>query len=308
MFQNLPETRHLQVFLTVAETNNMRRASKHLFMTPSAVSHAIKGFEEYLGYNLFDRSTRTMVLTREGSTLLPHAVQALEMLGNIQPYSSGITPREVRMHIGASPTACQFLIPAVIRELKESVPSLSIKITQGSAAHIANEVYEGRIDLGIGPRTPDHRSLSCTTIARDSLAFIVNPMHPWARAGEVNVTTIPSQRFVLAESRSFTKSLIDSYFKKRAIAITPFIEIGNEEVIKELVRLDIGVGIFPRWIASHEIERGLLVALPLGRNPPAREWVVCHRSSRALSFSETLFVGMSRLIASTVIGGPIASG
>ena len=47
----------------------------------------------------------------------------------------------------------------------------------------------------------------------------------------------------------------------------------------------------------------MLVALPLGKKPPVREWVVSHRASRALSFGETLFVGISRLIGVNRIGG-----
>jgi DNA-binding transcriptional LysR family regulator len=304
MMESLADSRHLKVFLTVARTGNMGRAAKQLFLTPSAVSHALKSFEESLGCALFDRSTRCLILTREGERLLPHAQQTVELLESVAQVARRGGLRENRLHIGASPTACQYLIPAVIRELKESCPDLSIKVTQGSAVQLAHEVAEGRMDLGLGPRTAEHRSLDCTPIATDTLMFIVHPMHPWARNGKVERESLQQQHYVLAESRSFTKGLIDAYFGKKGISIQPFIEIGNEEVIKELVRLGIGVGVFPRWIARNEIERGLLVALPLGRLPPRREWVVCHRPGRRLNFVETLFRGISRVIASTLIGSP----
>ena len=300
---DLIDSRQLRVFVAVAQAGNMRKAARQLHLTPSAVSHSLKAFESALEVPLFARTTRSLRLSAEGERFLPEAVRLLDGLeGLVGLARQGRDWRRGRLRIGASPTACQYLVPAVIREFKESCPDVSIQITQGSASMLAQEVTEGRIDLALCPRTPEHRALTCVDIAGDELAFIVNPMHPWARAGKVNRASIPAQRFVLAESRSFTKRLIDDFMRREGIAIQPFIEIGSEEVIKELVRLDIGVGIFPAWIAVEELDKGLLVALPLGRKPPVREWVVCHRSNQALNFGETLFVGISRLVAANRIG------
>lgn len=298
----LVETRHLRVFATLASTGSMQATARQLHLTPSAISHALKAFEDSLGTVLFERTSRRLRLTGEGTRLLAQANQILQSLREMGRQGSGADRRMARLRLGASPTACQYLIPAVIRELKESCPEMSIQITQGSAAEIAQALVEGRIDLGLCPCTPEHRSLTCIPVASDALSFITHPLHPWARAGKVNRAEIASQRFVLTESRSYTKRLIDDYWSRERITIQPFIEIGNEEVIKELVRLDIGVGIFPAWLAAEELDKGLLAALPLGRKPPVREWVVCHRNNYPCNFGETLFVGISRLIAGNRIG------
>jgi DNA-binding transcriptional LysR family regulator len=305
----LVDSRHLRIFVAVARAGNMRKAARQLHLTPSAVSHALKAFESSLGCSLFERTTRSVMLSTEGARFLPEAARLLEGLEGLHGLArSGSDWRKGRLRIGASPTACQYLVPAVIREFKESCPEVSIQITQGAAGVMAQEVAEGRIDIGLSPRTPEHRGLECVAVAGDELAFIVNPMHAWARAGKADRGTIANQRFVLAESRSFTKRLIDDFMRREGLAIQPFIEIGNEEVIKELVRLDIGVGIFPAWIAQEEIERGLLVALPLGRRPPVREWVVCHRANHEPSFPAMLFAGISRLVAANRIGPPREAG
>jgi DNA-binding transcriptional LysR family regulator len=297
------DSRHLQVFVAVARSSNMRRAAKDLHLTPSAVSHVLRAFEEALGCQLFERTTRRVMLSRDGARLLPEAQSLLESLANLNGFvQAGRDWRQGRLRLGASPTACQYLLPAVIREFKESFPDVAIQITQGSPTTLVQNLLDGVIDLSLSPQTPEHRALACVDLAQDELAFVVNPLHPWAQAKQVNRAEIARQRFVMAESNSFTKRLIDDYFRQEGIAIQPFIEIGNEEVIKELVRLDLGVGILPLWIASEEVETGLLVSLPLGRKAPGRKWVACHRVNQVLSFSEMLFLGFSRAVAFNRIG------
>lgn len=301
---DLVDSKHLRVFVAVARAGNMRKAAQQLYLTPSAISHALKAFEDSLGCPLFDRTTRSLELSVNGRRFLPEATRLLEGLEGLHDFARNSGDwRMGRLRIGASPTACQYLIPAVIREFKESCPQVSIQITQGASGQLAEDVAEGRIDLGLSPRTPEHRGLECVDVASDELAFIVNPMHEWARAGKVNRARISEQRYVLAESRSLTKRLIDDFMRREGLSIQPFIEIGNEEVIKELVRLDLGVGIFPRWIAADELDKGLLVALPLGKKPPKREWVICHRPNREISFGETLFIGICRLVGANRIVG-----
>lgn len=280
----------------------MRKAAQTLFLTPSAVSHALKAFEGVLGCVLFDRTTRTLELTHDGRCFLPEAKRLLDGLESFHDLvREGGDWRKARLKIGASPTACQYLIPAVIREFKESCPQVSIQITQGSSARLADDISECRIDLGLSPRTPEHRNLETVDIAMDEMVYVVHPMHEWAKSGKVNRASIPKQRYVLAENRSLTKSLIDQFMRRENLVIDPFIQIGSEEVIKELVRLDIGVGILPRWIASEELDKGLLVALPLGKKPPRREWVISYRSNRSLSLPETLFIGICRLVGANRI-------
>ena len=105
----------------------------------------------------------------------------------------------------------------------------------------------------------------------------------------------------LPERGGNTYALIESYFRDENISIQPFIEIANEQAIKEFVRLDMGVGILPRWLATEDIEQGLLVALPLGRRRLKRHWGVLHVQTRKLSLAENLFINISRSVFRALI-------
>jgi DNA-binding transcriptional LysR family regulator len=58
--------RGLRCFCVAAECLSFKETASQLYLTPSAVSHQIKQLEENLGFSLFERQTRAVVLTAEG--------------------------------------------------------------------------------------------------------------------------------------------------------------------------------------------------------------------------------------------------
>lgn len=65
--------KHLQYFLQVAKSGSVNRAAEKLHLTPQTLSGQIKGFEERLGIELFQRSGRRLELTEPGKLALSYA-------------------------------------------------------------------------------------------------------------------------------------------------------------------------------------------------------------------------------------------
>lgn len=302
---NLLDTRQLNVFTTLARLGNMRKAGQELNLTASAVSHTLKSLEEELGCSLFDRTSRKVELTVSGEKLLNEAEDILVRLEAARHMVHSWSDwRKGRLRIGASPTACQYILPAAIREFKESFPGITLQIEQANGPRLMEIVGQGKVDLSIQPAagaTGD--DVSVVELGEDELAFLLNPLHPWAQKGRVVREEIVEQRFILTGRNTNSYELISDYFRPERINILPFIEISNEAVIKQLVELDIGIGIFPTWVAAKEINEGLLVALPLGRRKLRRRWVMYSNKRRQLNFAESLFVGIARTVARNLFSG-----
>lgn len=63
----------LLAFVVLTRTGSFTLAGKQLFLTQSAVSHAIKALEDELGCALFERTGRGIIMTPAGHQFLPHA-------------------------------------------------------------------------------------------------------------------------------------------------------------------------------------------------------------------------------------------
>ena len=74
------ESHRLLVFHAVAETGTIAEAARKMCLTRSALSHALRTFEDDLGCTLFWRQDRKMTLTAAGERLLPQARSILQAM------------------------------------------------------------------------------------------------------------------------------------------------------------------------------------------------------------------------------------
>ena len=74
------ESHRLYVFHAVAASGSIAQAARHLCLTRSALSHALRTLEGDLGCDLFSRTDRRIALTEAGMRLLPYARSILEQM------------------------------------------------------------------------------------------------------------------------------------------------------------------------------------------------------------------------------------
>ena len=288
----------LLVYVTLARTLHMGRAAEKLKLTPSGVSHCLKALEADLDCRLFERTSRRIALSEAGREFVPEAERILEQMKSLRSrVRTDADRRDGQLRIGASGTACEFILPPTLREFRESFPDFTIQIEQCSSPQAVSLLAEGQLDLALLTDSKPHPGLRFIFIGEDDLQFFVEPLHPWAVKRKVSREDIPAKRkLILPERGSNTYALIESYFREENIRIQPFIEIANEQAIKEFVRLDLGVGILPRWLAAGDVEQGLLVGLPMGRRRLKRRWGILHGKTRKLSLAESLFINICRSV------------
>jgi len=300
--KTLIDSQHLSVYVTLARTMNMSRAAEELHMTTSGVSHCLKTLEADLGCRLFERNSRKFELSQVGHEFLAEAEQILDQMKVVRSKIRECNDwRQGQLLIGANGTACQFLLPPVLREFRESFPGFAIKIEQCTSRQAISLLVENKLDLALLTEPAEHSpNIQFNLIGEDDLQFIVNPLHPWAVKRKAQREDVPNRKLILPERGGNTYGLIESYFRGENINIQPFIEIANEQAIKEFVRLDMGVGILPRWLVADDIEQGSLIALPLGRRRLKRRWGVLYANERKLSLADDLFIKISRSVFRTL--------
>jgi DNA-binding transcriptional LysR family regulator len=292
------DSRQLRAFRVLARTGSFTQTARELHLTQSGISHSMKALESEIGCRLLDRLGKKIVLTQAGEQLLHHAEKILsemeaarESLTQLGKWGKG------RLRLGASTTACQYLIPPVLREFKESFPTHTISLEPGDTPQLVSSLLKQRIDLALTLESENEPQLEFHPLFSDELQFIVSALHPWAQAKRVERAEIPRQNFILYSKRSLTFRLIEDYFRREEMVLNTVIEAGSMEATKELVKLGLGVSILAPWVAKKEIEEGSMVALSLGRKKLSRRWGIIHWRGKRLNLAEETFIGLCKSVS-----------
>ena len=291
---NVPlDSRQVRAFAVLARAGSFTQAARELHLTQSGVSHSMKALERDVGCRLFDKLGKKLVLTQAGEQLLHHATKILQEMENARRALAHLGKwGRGRLRLGASTTACQHVLPTVLREFKESFPEHNITIEPGDTPDMVGALLRQRIDLALALEAENEPQLTFHPLFTDELHFMVSPLHRWAQARRVERSEIPQQNYILYNKASITFRLIEDYFRQEQVSLNTVIEFGSMEAIKELVKLGLGVSIVSPWIARKEIEEGSVVVLPLGRRRLRRRWGILHWRGKRLNLAEETFLGL----------------
>lgn len=289
------DSQQLQAFAMLARNGSFTQTARDLFLTQSAISHSIKALESDVGCRLLDRVGRKVTLTQAGEHLLNHAERVLAELRNAREGLEELGRwGHGRLRIGAPVTLCQYLLPTVLREFKESFPHCHLSIEPGDSREILEAVDQRRVDLAVTLEPQGEDQFHFIPLFSDNMAFVVSPLHPWATDGKVTRTDIPRQNFIVYRRGSRTWRMIESYFRDEEMVLNAVIELGAMDAIKELVKVGLGISVLAPWVARKELLEQSLVALPVGRRALRRNWGIVHWMGRRPTLAEETFIGLCR--------------
>jgi len=143
----------LPAFRAVAETQNLRVAADTLHLTHSAVSQQIRGLEEQLGFKLFERRGRRVVLNAAGDALLRSVQAALAQLDDgVQAAAAAGSDRAQRIRITALPSFAQrWLLPRMGR-WRERHPAIALEIDASpQLVDLQRDGFHAGLRVGRGP-------------------------------------------------------------------------------------------------------------------------------------------------------------
>lgn len=291
------DSRQLRAFASLARTGSFTQTARELRLSQSAISHSMKALEQEVRCRLLDRMGKTVILTQAGEQLLAHADRILtEMTVARQQLAELGRWGHSRLRVCTSSTACQYMLPSVLRKFKESFPQCTIQIEPGDTPRALELLGKNQVDLALALQPKGATGFEFRPLFEDELQFFVSPGHPWAKAGRVERNEIVRQKFILYTKTSYLHGMIEKYFYSEKMVLPTSIELGNMEAIKELVKLGLGISILAPWVAQKELTEGSLCALPLGKRKLKRGWGVLLRRGQRLTLAPERFIALCRAV------------
>lgn len=264
MNQNLSSYR---IFYTVANTGNISKAAKELYISQPAISKSIQKLEESVGCKLFSRSSRGVVLTDEGSLLYEHVSSAFETLNlGEEKLKRSIELGVGHLKIGVSSTLCKYLLLPYLKEFIKQNPHISISITCQSTNETLKLLEDNKIDIGLIGKPDNIKNIHFDFLEEIEDVFVATKdyIRNLRARGIQKDQILQSSTLMLLDKNNMTRQYIDDYLQDNHIIVKDSIDISNMDLLIDFARIGVGVACVIKNFVKKDLEEGTLVEIPLG--------------------------------------------
>jgi DNA-binding transcriptional LysR family regulator len=288
------EDHKLKVFCTVAETRSFSKTSEIIHLTQPAVSLQIQALEEKYETKLFDRSSSTVTLTPAGEILYKYAKEILTLYTSAEKAigkQTGLVKGSLTL--GAGSNIGNYILPTLITEFRQTHPKSKIYLLVSNSKRVVDLLNAGNIDLGLVEGDVSRQKIVVKKLLADELLLIVPPGHHWAKRKEVSIADLSKEPFILRESGSGTRQMIEKFLGRHGITLHDLkisAILGSTEAIKDAVENGLGISIISRWAARKEKKYGTLHLLNIKEEKMARDFSLIMNKNSVASNSLEEFV------------------
>ncbi len=162
----------LSAFLAVAEERSFTRAARLLGVSPSALSHAIRGLEERIGVRLLARTTRSVAPTEAGEQFVARLGPALADVRGALDQVAGLRDKPAgRVRLVTSRMAARMVLAPKLARFARDYPDVLVDLTTTEESRV--DLVGSGFDAGIHLGEFIERDMVAVRVSRDQRAAIV---------------------------------------------------------------------------------------------------------------------------------------
>lgn len=274
----------LKYLLAIVDNGlNITAAADRLYTSQPGVSKQLKLLEEELGLQLFARKGKSLhCITRAGEHVIRHARAVMGEVEHIRSLAEDFYKEEEgTLTIAATNTQARYVLPDILRELRQRYPRVRLNLHQGTSEQIAHAMANGEIDFAIASGSEGRfgNLLRIPSYQWDKVILVPNG-HQLAKI-ERNLTLHDLAEYPLA-SYVFSfenETTLQKLFSAQGLNANVAFTARDSEIIKTYVKSGAGIGVVA-GMAYEPADRDQLTAIPAkGLFPRSTTWVGLRRNS-----------------------------
>lgn len=196
---------HLEIFINAAQTQSFTKTAENMNMSQPAVSLAISSIEKQLGYQLFSRSRRKMILTPAGKSLYNSMKAELDGYRIALSKAKRIAMAEgqtiLRIGLLGMP-AEQVIIPHILREYKNLHPTMNFEYYVEKHADLMNKLAAHELDMVLTTpeAIPKASGFSHTDLCQIEWCAVIPKSHAFAGKQSLKPSDLDGNDLIFLDS------------------------------------------------------------------------------------------------------------
>ena len=259
------ERSHLAIIRAVDQFGTLTEAAEHLCLTQSALSHAIKKFEQQVGIKVWDKEGRNLRLTQAGEYLLSLSNRVLPQLQHaeqtLHQFAQG---RRGSLRIGMECHPCYQWLLTVVAPFLTQWPDVEVDVKQRFqfCGMAALQNYE--IDVLITPDPVELPTLIFTPVFAYELVLVVAQTHALAQQSWVTPQQVAEQALITYPVARERLDVFSQFLTPAQCEPQRHQRIEATDIMLHMTAAGRGVTVLPHWLLQHYAHRLPLKALRLG--------------------------------------------
>lgn len=274
------DIKHWQLLEAVSEHGNLGHAADAIGVTQSALSHRLAEAERRLGSKIFERDGRRLRVTPAGRVLLQAAENLLPQLASAEAEFQQIASDACHLiKIGVAGYSAYHWVPGFLQSLPVSREKLQIDFVASSARNSHNLLQSGAVDLLITPEKIDNQVLRSQPLIADELVLIAHPQHPLASRSHIEADDLIDEEYLTYSSDVMPGFEYERFIRPAGVRPKHIQVVEMTDAIVEMIAVNLGVSILPRWAMHRPLDLGLVTAVSLTERTLPLTWYVASRRS-----------------------------
>jgi len=211
------ELRHLRYFVAVAEEENVSKAALKLHVSQPGISRQIHDLEDEIGFQLFERSAKSVRLTPAGTVFLSEARAVLQRAKEaVEKARAADGAASGEINIGYAPSLTVQILPPALRRFQEQFPKVRVALHDLSTEEMLAQLGEEKLQLALTVRPPAKalRGLQFAELARYGMRVAVAPKHPLAKSKLIKLEQIVNEPLIAYSRKDYPEyhAMLDKLF------------------------------------------------------------------------------------------------
>lgn len=256
----------LRYFLVASERGNLTEAANELLISQSALTRSMQKLESEIGKPLFQRESRTTVLTDAGRVLQAGVRRMLATLEETKSQING-NALEGSLCIGAIPTVAPYFLPRVLKQFGKQFPDTLVNVQEDVTTNLIRRCSEGDIDIAILAAPAPENDLQEAVLFEEELVLVLPDSHPLVKNACIHFEDLEPFPFVLLEKSHCLADGITSICRSNDFEPDSTATVNQLSMVEELVALSHGISMIPAMAVDQSNRKNRVYRSITGKKP-----------------------------------------
>jgi len=236
----------LKCFIAVSKEMNFRKAAKNLNMSQPPVTRHIANLEHNLKTKLYDRNSRSVKLTKDGTLFLTHAT---EIISRIEDASEIILKNKDAMvgsiSLGFVPSMANDILPLIAVYLKEKLPKIKLNLREYMSFEQVAALNAGKLDIGLTRLPKDLEAFNYSRVISEPYFLALNKEHELTKKKVITLKDLHNIDFIMYDAiiGRYSFELLSSLFLNAGVKPNFVQYVSQPLVFLGLVKASLGVAL-----------------------------------------------------------------